>query len=271
MKTRRGASACTPAHYSFAAAACATALFALWDPRAAVIPGLLFLIACFTAPFMTRVGFYLPVISRGSSGRRAVSLTFDDGPDPLTTPPLLDLLRRRGATATFFITGERAAAHPDLVRRILRDGHGIGNHTYHHSPLLMLRSSRHLAEEIRSAQNLLNGLGAFALAFRPPAGITNPRLGPVLDEIGLYCVNFSRRARDAGNRRTVGLARKILRRVKPDDIILLHDVAPGKNFDAPRWLDEIEGLLRGLEERQVAIIPLDELISRPVMVVSIIS
>ena len=265
MSPRRGTTGCAPAHYAFIAAACAAALLAPFDPRAALIPGALFLIACFTAPFMTRVGFFLPVTSRGRSGRRAVSLTFDDGPDPATTPSLLGLLRRRGVTATFFVTGERAAAHPDLVRLIRSHGHDIGNHTYHHSPLLMLRGSRHLEEEIRSAQAVLLELGIVPLAFRPPAGITNPRLGPVLNGLGLFCVNFSRRARDAGNRRIGNLSRKILARVRPDDIVLLHDVAPGANFDAAKWLDEIGLLLDGLENRRIAVIPLADLIIRPTM------
>jgi peptidoglycan/xylan/chitin deacetylase (PgdA/CDA1 family) len=171
-----------PAHLAGLAAFQAAFVLAFIDIRLSAAPLALFLAACFIAPFVPRFNFFLPIISRGTKDLRAVSLTFDDGPDPVTTPALLDLLEKYGAHATFFVTGLNASAHPDLIRQILSRGHAIGNHSYHHSSLLMLKSGGTLRKEIMSAQSVLREFDITPLAFRPPVGITNPRLWRVLLE-----------------------------------------------------------------------------------------
>jgi peptidoglycan/xylan/chitin deacetylase (PgdA/CDA1 family)/SAM-dependent methyltransferase len=193
-----------------------------------------------------------------------VALTFDDGPDPEVTPLLLDLLDRHSVSATFFVTGERAARHPSIIRDILSRGHAIGNHSYHHFPFLMLKGIRTLRREIESTQSLLAGFGIVPLAFRPPVGITNPLLWRVLLEQGMYCVNYSCRAVDIGNRRIGRLSEKVLKAVSPGDIIALHDVAP-RHVGTERLMAEFDALLRGLKEMGPEVVPLDRLIGREVM------
>ncbi len=255
-----------PAHLAGAAALSAAALLALIDPRLSAIPLALFLFACFAAPFFPRRGFYLPVISGGDPSRRAVALTFDDGPDPATTPPLLDLLAKKGVTAAFFLAGARAEAHPDLAARVIEVGHEIGNHSYRHDPFLMLRGTGRIREEILRGREAIAQLGVLTFAFRPPVGITNPRLGRPLVEAGSHCVNFSRRALDAGNRRITGLAGRITGSVRSGDIILLHDTAPPGEFDLDLWLGEVDRAIDGIREKGLGIIPLSELTGRPVSV-----
>ena len=106
-------------------------------------------------------------------------------------------------------------------------GHSIGNHSYKHDPLLMLRKRKTVFKEISKCQNILQKYGIITFAFRPPAGIMNPRLRKVLLDLNMYCINWSCRAFDAGNRKINRLAKKILKKVKADDIVLLHDVNPG--------------------------------------------
>jgi len=216
------------------------------------------------APFLPRLGFFLPIISRGKRGERGVALTFDDGPDPEVTPRLLDLLDRHSAPATFFVTGERAARHPDLLRDILSRGHSIGNHSYRHLPFLMLKGMTTLRREIASTQSVVARFGVVPLAFRPPVGIVNSRLWRVLLEQGMFCVNYSCRAVDFGNRRISRLSAKVLGTVSPGDIIALHDVAPRRE-KAERLLDEFDGLLRGLKEKGLEVVPLPRLIGKEVM------
>lgn len=225
-----------------------------------------FIILCMIAPFFPGFSFYLPIISRGTPDKKAVALTFDDGPDPLTTLCLLDLLRKHRVKATFFVAGQKAAEYPEIMRAIVRHGHTIGNHSYTHDNLVMFRSRKTIVREIETAQNVLNDFGVLALAFRPPVGITGPKLGPALMKTDRYIVNFSCRAFDGGNRWIRGLSRKILKRIGSGDIVLLHDVRPHKPFEVDYWLNEMELILSGIRNKGLAVRPLDEIIGRPVMV-----
>jgi len=215
-------------------------------------------------PFFPRIGFYLPVVSKGNSGQKAVALTFDDGPDPLTTPMLLDLLEEYDVAATFFVTGKRTLDYPHLVTMILQKGHTLGNHSHSHDCFVMFKGIRRVAAEIQSAQAALQGFGPRPLIFRPPAGITYPGLALILKQMNLYVVNFSCRAFDRGNRRITKVARRILKKVKADDIIMLHDLAPPDRERCRDWLAQVEQILSGLNERGLAVKPLAEVILKPV-------
>ncbi|MEI7637426.1 MAG: polysaccharide deacetylase family protein [Syntrophus sp. (in: bacteria)] len=232
----------------------------------AAVPLFIFVVLCVAAAFHPASGFILPVVSRGRTGRSAVALTFDDGPDPATTPALLQLLDRHGVRGAFFVTGERAGQYGHLILAIVERGHDIGNHSYSHDPFLMLRRTERLLWDISSTQTLLRRFGISPLAFRPPVGIANSKLANVLRKAGLYCVIFSCRAGDFGNRRIHGLAGKILKKVKADDIILLHDVRPRSAGGVEAWLHEVDLILDGLKNKGLEVIPLSELIAMPVMV-----
>ena len=235
------------------------------NPYLAIIPLAAYIIICFTASLLPEISFFLPVHSRGKTNQAFVALSFDDGPDPNTTPLLLDLLDAYQVKATFFVTGENIERYAHLIMAILERGHDIGNHSRNHDNFLMFRSTSRLSEEIDAVQTLLQGFGIVPLAFRPPVGATNPKLPLVLQRHGLYCVNFSCRAHDRGNRSVRGMAQKILRKVRPDDIILLHDISPQNNISVSLWLQEVAAILSGLNVRHLKIIRLSELIDMPVM------
>ncbi len=239
------------------------------DVRLSVIPLAGFILLCAAAPFFPRFGFFLPIISRGVSNKKAVALTFDDGPDPLVTPQVLQLLLKHQVKATFFVTGKKAVEHPGLIKEILRHGHSIGNHSYIHDNLLMFRRTKTIAKEIESAQNVLGDFGIVPLAFRPPVGITGPRLRPALQNSGLYIVNFSCRAYDGGNRWIKNISKKILKRSRPGDIVVLHDVRPHKQSLLAYWLNEMDLIVSGLTEKGLAVLPLAEINGRPGMIAEI--
>ncbi len=234
------------------------------DPVLAALPLAVFLLFLGIAPFFTDIGFFLPITSRGKRGETGVALTFDDGPDPEVTPRLLALLDRHGVPAAFFVTGEKAARHPEIIREILSRGHAIGNHSFSHMPFLMLKRLSVLRREVEAAQSVLRRAGVVPLAFRPPAGITNGYLWQVLLEQGMFCVNFSCRAVDFGNRRIARLSEKILRKVSPGHIVALHDVAP-RGETAERLLGEFDAMILGMKGKGLAIVPLARLIGREVM------
>jgi peptidoglycan/xylan/chitin deacetylase (PgdA/CDA1 family) len=240
-------------------------LLSFVDLRFAVVPLAGFVLLCLVAPFLPFLGYYLPIICRGKSGEPAVALTFDDGPDPLSTPDLLRLLSKHRAQATFFVIGEKASEHPELVREIVRQGHSIGNHTYTHDNLMLLKGNHHLLSEIEKTQNVLRELGVISYVFRPPAGVTSPGLHQVLRHLNLVAVNFSCRAFDGGNRKIRNLSKKILKRVRPDDIILLHDTKPMNDHLFSCWLKEMDQILTGIEKKGLKVLPLSTLIEIPVM------
>ncbi len=233
-------------------------------PLLAALPLIVFLILCFAAPFLPEFGFFLPVISRGQAGSEAIALTFDDGPSPLSTPVLLGLLARHNLNATFFMIGEKAAQHPELIQRILDGGHTIGNHSWHHDYFLMFRSQKRIQKDIHKNQEILKQYGVKPLVFRPPAGITGSRLSRVLAEEGLITVNYSCRAFDRGNRNIHKLAEKILKRLQPGNIIMLHDLPPNQKNQLDDWQKELD-LLFGTLQKKYTTVPLEQLIERPVM------
>lgn len=258
--------AATPAAFVGYIALAGALTLAAFSPFLAAIPLVLFVLFCLAASFLPAMSFFLPVNSRGKTGKPVVALTFDDGPDPQTTPWLLDLLETQGIRVTFFVTGERVARHGELIRAILSKGHDIGNHSFSHDVLLMLRTMERLVREVEATQNQLQRFGIFPLAFRPPVGITNPKLGAVLRRQGLFCVNFSCRAWDGGNRFVRDMSRRILNKVRPDDIIVLHDIAPPEPAALGKWQAEIVSILAGLQYKGLRIIPLAELLGRSIMV-----
>jgi len=253
-----------PAHLMALAAFQLSALLLFVAPRFAAAPLVLFVATCLVAPLFPAFSFYLPILSRGRKGVPGVALTFDDGPDPQVTPRVLDLLDRHGVKATFFVIGRKAEAHPGLIQDILARGHTIGNHSQTHPPFLMLQGRRAIRREVDAAQAVLRQAGAVPLAFRPPVGITNPDLWPVLLDQGMFCVNFSCRAGDMGNRRVPGLARKLLRKAQARDIILLHDTLP-HHVTVDFLLAEFDRLLQGLEQGGLPVLPLAAVIGKEVM------
>ena len=226
----------------------------------------LYIMLCIGACFFPQTNFLGPVVSRGKTGQPLVALTFDDGPTESATRQVLDLLEKHNVLATFFVSGANAKSHPDIIADILARGHGIGNHSLNHLPFLMLKGSQTLYREVAEAQAVLRSMGVDALAFRPPVGIINPKLPDVLNSLNLFCVTFSCRALDAGNRRIRNLAARILRKVKADDIIMLHDVPARNNGDQAQLLLEMEKILAGIQEKGLRIVPLDVLLGREIMI-----
>jgi peptidoglycan/xylan/chitin deacetylase (PgdA/CDA1 family) len=223
----------------------AAAVFFINSLLAAVI-AIFYILLCIAAAFFPQSNFYLHVISRGHTGKNLVALTFDDGPAEPTTRQILALLDKYAVKATFFVSGVNVLKHPEIIKETIARGHTIGNHSLHHNPFLMLGSYNYLYEEIFRAQEALKEMGVNTMAFRPPVGIINPKLSPVMDKLGMFCVTFSCRAFDAGNRRVKNLGSKILKKVKADDIVLLHDVPPSGKENSVILLSEIEAILAGL-------------------------
>lgn len=200
-----------------------------------------------------RASWYLRMRCRARRAERRVALTFDDGPDPQRTPAVLDLLARQGVRATFFVVGARAEAHPELVRRMATEGHVVGNHSYTHSWRFPLRSLGRTMEELRRTGEVLHRItGRQPRLFRPPFGVTNPTIARAVRRLGLDPVGWSIRSLDTMGQSPERVAARILRRLHPGAVILLHDRCAGS--------ERLVGLLvEGLRSRGLEPVTLPEL------------
>src|SRR5262249_29497062 len=144
-----------------------------------------------------RLGMFCPVTWRGRVGNRRVALTFDDGPDPHTTPLLLGYLKEQNIRATFFCIRKRVDAHPEIAKRIVDEGHVIGNHTYNHHWWTALMWGNELAEEIGKTQEAIRrATGVTSVYMRPPMGMTNPHYARVLHRSGMELIGWDVRSLD---------------------------------------------------------------------------
>ena len=159
-----------------------------------------------------------------ATARNEIALTIDDGPDPIVTPQVLDILDRYAAQATFFCFGEQAARHPELCREIVRRGHAVENHSQHHHHHFSLLGYFGVLRELQAAQDTITTItGQRPLFFRAPAGLRNPFLDPVLARLGLQLASWSTRAFDTRIGDVERVKNTLLRGLQAGAILLLHD------------------------------------------------
>jgi len=152
----------------------------------------------------------------------AIALTFDDGPDRQVTPAVLDVLRKHGAKATFFVLTDYASAHPDLVQRILEDGHEIGLHFDRHDRITELPAAV-VWERMVEARRVLERLAGPISLFRPPYGSQNYLTYFIARLLGLEVVGWSRCANDWLEQTAESAARAAYERMAGGDVVLMHD------------------------------------------------
>ncbi|WP_296499462.1 polysaccharide deacetylase family protein [Rhodoferax sp.] len=159
-----------------------------------------------------------------AAARHEIALTIDDGPDPVVTPQVLEVLERYGVRATFFVIGARAERYPELCREIARRGHAIENHSQRHRHNFALMGLKGITKELQAAQDTLTGLtGQRPRFFRAPAGFRNPFLDPVLTRLGLQLVSWSVRGFDTRVSNAVKVTNTLVAGLRPGAILLLHD------------------------------------------------
>lgn len=209
-------------------------------------------------PRSTLLGPNLVRLPPASLARGEIAITFDDGPDPEVTPRILEILERHGARATFFCIADKAARHPELCREIVRRGHGLENHSRRHSHAFALHGLGGLRREIAAAQSALAAAsGRVPQFFRPPAGLRNPLLDPVLHQLGLRLVSWTRRGFDTRSGDPRKVAGRLTQGLAAGDILLLHDGGCARTAQGDPVVVEALPLVldaaRGLELRPVAL------------------
>jgi peptidoglycan/xylan/chitin deacetylase (PgdA/CDA1 family) len=188
-----------------------------------------------------------------AAARGEIALTIDDGPDPIVTPQVLDILDRYAARATFFCIGNRAATHPDLCRDIVRRGHAVENHSQHHRHHFSLMGPWAIARELQAAQDTLSAVsGQRPLFFRAPAGLRNPFLDPVMSRLGLRLASWSVRGFDTRVGDAQRVRQTLLRGLRAGAILLLHDGNAARTADGiPVILEVLPALLEAAATRHL--------------------
>jgi len=200
----------------------------------------------FTFVFVARWSWGLPILTRLPTREKAVALTFDDGPSPETTPAVLDILRASGVRATFFVLGESVEQSPNLLRRIVSEGHAVGIHGYRHRPFVLL-SVRQVREEIRLTREAIHRACSDAAVspwLRPPHGFKSFGLLWAAHQAGCRLAGWSGDGRDYREGEAARVAQNILRSLRPRAVVLLHD-GPGSAV----VVAALPLILRGLSEQ----------------------
>ena len=202
--------------------------------------------------------FFGTYICRGSSLKRQVALTFDDGPDPRSTPALLRVLRDHEVEAAFFAIGKKVEAEPKLANDILRAGHLLENHSYQHSNATNFYPAAKLTAELTRGQQVIEKhTGTTPHFFRPPMGLSNPNTFRVAEALGLRVIGWDIRGLDTritDPRKVVG---RIERGLRPGSIILLHD----GNIPVERLVATVKLLLAWLRKHGYEVVRLDQMLN----------
>ena len=155
-------------------------------------------------------------------------MTFDDGPNPDATPAILDALGERGVKATFFILGRHAERWPDLVARVAREGHSIGNHGYYHRKL-HFKSPAYVRDDLRlGTERIEAATGRRPRLFRAPHGFRSPWVTPIAKSLGQRTVGWSLGVWDSDRPGVEAIAERTVAGSRPGSILLLHD---GDGYD----------------------------------------
>ncbi len=192
-----------------------------------------------------------PVLNRLPAASQAVSITFDDGPNPDATPLILDVLRDEGVHATFFVLGRHAEQWPALVRRVVDEGHQLGNHGYWHRKLHR-RTPAYVREDLsRGTDAIMHASGGVRpRVFRAPHGFRNPWVTPIAASLGQRTIGWSLGVWDSARPGADEIARRALDGLHAGSILLLHD---GDGYDPAgdrlQTAQALPTIIRGLRER----------------------
>jgi peptidoglycan/xylan/chitin deacetylase (PgdA/CDA1 family) len=203
------------------------------------------------SPFRRACESYLGVITAVATDKPALALTFDDGPHDEYTPAVLEILAKHRAKATFFIIGELAALHPDIVRATAQAGHTIANHSWSHLSFpLMTACERY--EQLRRCEEVLSPYGE--KFFRPPYCHQTPASRWHTMRGGYEVVGFSAHAEDWLARPPAWMCERLVRQARPGAIIILHDniyrsVLPATQPDRKPMLTALDNALEQMQER----------------------
>ncbi|SFE14475.1 Peptidoglycan/xylan/chitin deacetylase, PgdA/CDA1 family [Paenibacillus catalpae] len=202
-------------------------------------------------------------ILNGPRNAKQIALTFDDAPDPRFTPQILDILASYDVCATFFVVGSRAVKHPALVRRIHREGHTIGNHSYNHAVMSQLNSREFHTQIWRTDAIVSKIIGYHPRFVRPPYGEMLPDQVAWSRKSGYTVVNWDVDSVDWRNNPNSGIVlHNIKKTLQPGSIVLQH-AGGGYGQDLTGTIQALPVLISQLRKKGYKFVTLPEMLNQP--------
>ena len=198
--------------------------------------------------------YHVKALCKGTTTAKETAITFDDGPHP-ETEKVLDLLKQYEAKGTFFCIGSQIEKHPRIFKRIISEGHTVGNHSYSHSTSFGFFNTQKVLDEIQLTDvSIEKNTGKKAKLFRPPFGVTTPSIAGALKVSGHNTMGWNIRSLDTVIDDEEKILERIKKRLAPGSIILLHDTST-------KTVRVLEQLLIFLKEKNYEAITADRLLN----------
>jgi len=192
--------------------------------------------------------------NNSSETEKKIAITFDDGPSVYTLE-VLQLLKKHNAKATFFCIGKNIETHPEILKQIIDDGHLVGNHSYSHSKFFDFYNQDKIRKEIIKTDQLLEQFTPGKINFfRPPYGVTTPSIRRALKVTGHKTIGWNIRSLDGGTKNQELILNRIIKRVSPGGIVLLHDTGAHSVL-------VLEQFLQFLQQNNYQVVSIEELLN----------
>lgn len=192
--------------------------------------------------------------SNPSEKEKRIAITFDDGPHPMTLQAL-QILKKYNAKATFFCIGKNIEQYPEIFRQIIEEGHIVGNHSYNHSPFFDFYRKNGVIRELNKTDAIIEKVsGKKAQLFRPPYGVTNPSIRRALTVTKHTVIGWNIRSLDGAIKNENIIFNRIVKRISPGGIVLLHDTSL-------QSINVLERLLVTLREKNYTVVSLEQLLN----------
>ncbi len=215
---------------------------------------LVYVSVLFCGSYFIQWGYFFKSVCSAGNREKEIALSFDDGPASSFTPAILDLLKEKQIEAVFFCIGKKIPGNEDMLKRIVAEGHIIGNHSYSHHPLFDLFGSEKMGDDLKLMNETMEAVtGLTPKFFRPPYGVTNPNLKKAVEKGGFISIGWSIRSLDTVFRNENRLMQNVLRSLKPGAILLFHDTSKAT-------VNILANLIDGIHESGYRIVRLDKML-----------
>jgi peptidoglycan/xylan/chitin deacetylase (PgdA/CDA1 family) len=204
--------------------------------------------------YFIQFNFFVKSFNKGINSTKSISLTFDDGPHE-NTLKVIEVLKKYDIKASFFLIGKNIKGKEDILKKIIDDGHLVGNHSYKHDFWYSIKSVKNLVADIHQNNAAISSItGLIPNWFRPPYGVTNPRIANAIKATNMKSIGWSIRSYDTVGADTNATLNRICKQINGADIVLMHD-----HLDTTAQL--LEDLILYCKKEKIEILPLDKMIN----------